>query len=116
MGAGSPGRPSTGFIALRECYPRGVSLSTRCAGVVALVLLIGLGCGREAKGRARNVLLVSIDTCRADRLGCYGESLPTSPHLDRLAAGAALFLQASSTNSVTLPAHSSIMLPETTDP
>lgn len=38
-----------------------------------------------------NILLVAIDTLRADHLGCYGYARPTSPHLDRLAAEGVLF-------------------------
>src|SRR5882672_7882894 len=38
-----------------------------------------------------NVLLVTIDTVRADRLGCYGYGRKTSPHIDRLAEQGALF-------------------------
>jgi arylsulfatase len=37
-----------------------------------------------------NVLLITVDTLRADRLGCYGHSRPTSPNIDRLAAQGAL--------------------------
>ena len=42
--------------------------------------------------RDLNVLLVTIDTVRADHLGCYGYRRPTSPEIDRLAAEGALFL------------------------
>src|SRR5712671_4966770 len=38
-----------------------------------------------------NVMLITIDTLRADRLGCYGYPRPTTPHIDRLAARGALF-------------------------
>ena len=40
---------------------------------------------------ARNLLLVSIDTLRADHLGCYGYSRPTSPVIDALGAEGAVF-------------------------
>src|SRR5262249_29171263 len=39
-----------------------------------------------------NFLLITIDTLRADHLGCYGYARPTSPVIDRLAAEGALFL------------------------
>ncbi len=42
--------------------------------------------------RDLNLLLVTIDTVRADHLGCYGYTRPTSPEIDRLAAGGALFV------------------------
>ncbi len=53
------------------------------------VLLLLLGCGSDVeKGEASspNILLITIDTQRADRLGCYGFDRPTSPVLDALAA------------------------------
>jgi arylsulfatase A-like enzyme/Tfp pilus assembly protein PilF len=60
-----------------------------------------------------NVLLVTLDTTRADRIGVYGRPLggapAETPVLDRLAAEGALFLQASSVTPLTLPAHSTIM-------
>jgi len=55
-----------------------------------------------------NILLVSIDTLRADRLGCYGHGRDTSPGLDRLAAEGARFAQAISPAPWTTPAHVSL--------
>jgi arylsulfatase A-like enzyme len=46
-------------------------------------------CGRNTP--RPNVLLITIDTLRADHVGCYGYSRPTTPHIDRLAARGALF-------------------------
>ena len=54
------------------------------------------------------VVLVTIDTLRADHLGCYGYSRPTSPFLDRLAAEGALFENAYSSISHTTPAHATL--------
>ena len=58
---------------------------------------------------AWNVVLVTIDTLRADRLGCYGYADIETPHLDRLATEGVLFESALTTVPFTLPAHSSIM-------
>jgi len=55
-----------------------------------------------------NVLVIVLDTLRADRLGCYGHERPTSPFLDALAAEGARFHRASSTSSWTLPSHASL--------
>lgn len=55
-----------------------------------------------------NVLLVSLDTLRADRLGCYGYQRPTSPFLDRLAADSFRFATAVSAAPWTLPSHRAI--------
>ena len=51
-----------------------------------------------------DILLVTIDTLRADHLGSYGYHLPTSPFIDRLAAGGVRFERAYSTSSWTVPA------------
>jgi arylsulfatase A-like enzyme len=56
-----------------------------------------------------NLLIVSLDTTRADRLGAYGYDRPTSPTLDQLAEQGALFRNAFTTAPSTLPAHSSLM-------
>jgi arylsulfatase A-like enzyme len=56
-----------------------------------------------------NVLLISVDTLRADHLGVYGYPRPTSPHLDRLAAEGVVFENAYSTSSWTLPSHVSLL-------
>ncbi len=55
-----------------------------------------------------NVVLITIDTLRADRLSSFGSDVET-PHLDRLAAEGVLFTNASTTVPFTFPAHSSIM-------
>ncbi len=55
-----------------------------------------------------NLVVVTLDTTRADRLGCYGSRDVETPHLDRLAARGTLFEQAVSATPLTLPAHSSL--------
>ena len=92
---------------------------TRGRGVAAL-LLAGAGVALVWfwAGRARaplvertadqNVLLVTIDTLRADALGSYGGPAAT-PNLDRLAAGGARFEFAHAHAVVTLPSHASIL-------
>ncbi len=54
------------------------------------------------------VLLISVDTLRADHLGCYGYSRDTSPFLDRLAAEGILYSQAFAHAPSTLPSHASL--------
>jgi arylsulfatase A-like enzyme len=56
-----------------------------------------------------NLILISIDTLRADRLGCYGYASPTSPAIDRLAARGVRFAQAIAETSWTLPSHMTLM-------
>ncbi len=55
------------------------------------------------------VILISVDTLRADHLGLYGYSRATSPVLDQLASESVAFEDASSTSSWTLPAHASLL-------
>ena len=57
----------------------------------------------------RNVLVVSIDTCRADFLGCYNFPLHTTPNIDDLAANGVVFEKAISPQPFTLPAHCSML-------
>lgn len=66
--------------------------------------------GPDAAGEPRrpDILLVSIDSLRPDHLGCYGYARPTSPTIDRLAAGGTRFENAISTTSWTLPAHAAM--------
>ena len=56
-----------------------------------------------------NVLLITLDTTRADHLACYGDTNAQTPNLDRLAAEGTLFTRCSTCVPQTLPSHSSIM-------
>lgn len=86
--------------------------------VLVLLGLSAAGCNKdesasEAKSsqtlRRDNVLLITLDTTRADRLGCYGFDKAITPALDALAARGTLFEQAFSQVNLTLPSHCSIM-------
>ena len=65
----------------------------RSAGFVVLIsCLASLGCGEGGRGGEQpDVLLISVDTLRADHLGAYGYDKPTSPILDRFAEHSLLF-------------------------
>lgn len=56
-----------------------------------------------------NLLVYVIDTLRADRLGCYGYPRPTSPEIDRFAAGATLFREGRAQSSWTRPAMATLL-------
>ena len=85
------------------------------AAVVAVGLVAGwfgwqngwLGTGRSAV--APSVLLISVDTLRADRLGSYGYGAASTPILDGLAARGLRFAQAATVAPLTLPAHTSLL-------
>ncbi len=66
-----------------------------------------LSCAAE-KAPPRNLLLITLDTLRADHLGAYGYSRPTSPALDAFAAQATLFEDATCSMPTTLPSHVTI--------
>lgn len=55
-----------------------------------------------------NILLVSLDTTRADHLGCYGHAEKATPNIDRAAAEGVTFLTCISAVPITLPSHASI--------
>jgi arylsulfatase A-like enzyme len=75
-------------------------------GWLAGLVLLG-GCGGEAP--PANLLLISIDTLRADHLGLYGYGRGTSPFLDRLAARGVTFERAYAPSPWTLPSHASLL-------
>ncbi len=56
-----------------------------------------------------NLVVVSVDTLRADHLGCYGYPRPTSPEIDRFRRDAALFEHAIAQAPSTLPSHASLL-------
>src|SRR5580704_7462888 len=62
-----------------------------------------------AKPVAPNVLVIVVDTLRADHLSSYGYARPTSPNLDRLVRQGILFENAISTTSWSLPSHVSLL-------
>jgi len=66
---------------------------------------VGLCCSRLPSS---NVLIVTLDTTRADRIGCYGYEMARTPVLDRLASEGVLFKRCYSPAPVTLAAHASL--------
>jgi len=74
-------------------------------------LLLGLSaCERKAVDTSamRNVVLISIDSLRADHCGCYGYDKPTTPALDAFAAEAVRFANTYAISPWTLPSHASM--------
>jgi hypothetical protein len=80
------------------------------AGVLAAALAgLALVALPVAVAPRPHVLLISIDTLRADHLGCYGYELPTSPAIDRLAERSVRFEAAFAPEPWTLTSHVSLM-------
>jgi arylsulfatase A-like enzyme len=99
--------------------------------IAAWWLVLAAGCGgsivngpeptalieasRQVGDVAPTVILISIDTLRADRLGCYGSPAPTSPAIDRFREQSVLFEWAIAQAPSTLPSHATMLtslLPE----
>ena len=90
--------------------------ASRVAVTVRLAMLVSVvACGPEGEGEgegpaqpAKNLLLITADTLRADHLGCYGEQRPLTPTLDVLAAGGVQFQRALAPMPQTAPSHASL--------
>ncbi len=83
---------------------------------VVVFLLLAFGCGiifflrsGPSSKEISNILLISIDTCRADYLSCYGYPRKTTPNIDKLAEQSTLFTNVITPIPTTLPAHSSML-------
>ena len=86
----------------------------RLGPALALLALVGGLRGASAldawlASRGPNLVIISIDTLRADRLGAYGYALPTSPTLDRLAAEGVLVEDVYSQSPKTTPSHMTLL-------
>ena len=81
----------------------------------ALIALIGLGlagawwAGTRRPSGPLNVVVITLDTLRADRLGAYGYAAARTPHLDGLARAGARFDDAVSASPITGPAHAGLL-------
>lgn len=76
--------------------------------VLALAFVILSGCGPPSD-ELRNVVLITIDTLRADFLGCYGHDQIQTPVIDRLCKEGFQFRRAYAQSHITLPSHVSIL-------
>ena len=74
--------------------------------MLCVILGLAASCGHDHRP---SVVLVTIDTIRADRVSAYGYERPTSPTLDSLAATGVLFEKAYSQGNSTAPSHASIL-------
>ncbi|HEV2022985.1 MAG TPA: sulfatase-like hydrolase/transferase, partial [Terriglobales bacterium] len=74
-----------------------------------VVLLLATAVGHAAAPPpAINVVVITIDTLRADHLGCYGYKAAETPNLDQLAAEGVRFERAYTPVPITLPSHAVI--------
>jgi arylsulfatase A-like enzyme/Flp pilus assembly protein TadD len=80
-------------------------------GALAYALLSRAGAGGVdlAAASSHNVLLITLDTTRADHIGCYGYAQARTPRLDGLARDGVRFARAYAPAPLTLPSHTSIL-------
>jgi arylsulfatase len=90
--------------------PRPIQLHERRAALRlgAALVLASASCSGDTHPR-RNVLLITVDTLRADHMGAYGYARATTPHLDRLAAESMVFEEAHTPRAKTTPAIVSLL-------
>jgi len=77
--------------------------------VFLLIVLFVYGAARAEKAPRLNILLVTFDTTRADRIGCYGYNKIKTPNIDRLAKKGCLFEKAFTPVPITFPSHTSML-------
>jgi arylsulfatase A-like enzyme len=117
---GASAAPIIGAALASILRRRNVANATAAAGALLLLVLTAsalLEQTRPAEPGRANFLLITLDTTRADRLGCYGYPKARTANLDRLAAQGAKFDRALCLEPLTAPSHATMMTslyPETT--
>jgi choline-sulfatase len=104
---GSPFRPDLGF---HRVAPATGTYSWRVHCAAGLLALSVAGCSRSVPpSKPRDVLLITIDTARADHFSYAGASIVKTPRVDAMAEQGAGFTNAMTPVPLTLPAHASLM-------
>ncbi|MEX2260307.1 MAG: sulfatase [Bryobacteraceae bacterium] len=88
--------------------PKSKNVDLRGTLFALLACALPLAAGQNRPSSPPNVLLITVDTLRADNLSCYGYPWKTSPNIDKLAREGTLFEQAYSVIPLTGPAHLSL--------
>jgi len=81
----------------------------RLALIVLTLAALGSGCREAELPEAKNLLWITVDTLRSDRLGCYGHTRDTSPAIDALAKRGVRFERAYATAPWTTPSITSML-------
>jgi arylsulfatase A-like enzyme len=102
--------PATGHETTTLEFAVDLLPETRDAGAKPCIALASPRLERRSSSKRRTLLWISQDTVRADHLGAYGYSRPTSPGFDARSADWIVFDNAMSTSSWTLPSMASQML------
>jgi arylsulfatase A-like enzyme len=80
---------------------------TRLSFILFMLMLFQGGCGRQAV-KNPNILLITIDTARADYIGCFGSPDVKTPNIDKLAFSGVRFMRTVAPSQCTNPSHASI--------
>src|SRR5439155_4152983 len=95
-----------------DTKPRRITYTgiTSCLRVL-VVAFMSISCGRAERTspRARNLVLITIDTLRADHVGAYGYARAHTPALDGLARSGVMFERAYAAAPITLPSHATML-------
>ncbi|UCE27474.1 MAG: sulfatase-like hydrolase/transferase [Candidatus Coatesbacteria bacterium] len=100
-------------------YLKNTFITLCIAVLISTVHVIFTGCAKSPEERRLerirsgeerlNIILISIDTLRADALGCYGGEIAETPNIDGLAAGGVLFTECKTPTPLTLPSHTTML-------
>ncbi len=98
---------------IRKCYKLYMIHAFRRIAILPALLPALLpctfsSCGRSTPGRLPNVILIVMDTARAENFGCYGYHRPTSPNIDEFSREATFYANAVASSPWTVPTHASI--------
>jgi len=93
---------------LRDTAARWIGKARWIGLLLAAAALAVAGCGAREPLSRPSVLLITLDTTRADHLGMYGAARPTSPRLDELSRESAVYERAYAPSTWTLPSHASL--------
>src|SRR5690242_21340170 len=86
-----------------------MAFSRCCAFLLVAGVLVSVASAAGVPNRPPNVVVITIDTLRADHLGCYGYKQIRTPNIDALAADGTRFERAYTSVPVTLPSHTMIL-------
>lgn len=99
---------TTGTSCRRHAFGGGLVSLSMFAACVVWAAGCGADRGSDAESRSANVLLISLDTTRADRTGALGRADARTPELDRLAKTGICYTQCRTVAPTTLASHASI--------
>jgi len=105
----APEVPDTSLSDAEHASGEALARLRHLSGIAVLLAGVCSGGCRPAIATRPNLLLITLDTTRADHLGAYGDRRARTPNIDRLAANGVVFERAITAAPLTLPAHASLL-------